>query len=116
MALHEPTHEVELRHDADRVAAIADHFAVALHRGDAPLERSALALAHFQKLRELAFGHGHAVLVEDRQDVLAAGQRLFVAFALALVVRIARAPAGLRRRAPHAAHWRLSRLALRLSH
>ena len=38
MPVHAPAHEIELRHHADRVAAVAHDFAVALHRGDAARE------------------------------------------------------------------------------
>ena len=114
MAVHDAAHEIELGDDADRVASVAHDLAVALHRGEPPLECVALGALHFQQLGELVLGHRHALLVQRVEDVFAARQRLVVALALALVMRIARAPPGLRRRAPHAPRGSSFLLALHL--
>ena len=76
MSLHPAANQIEFRHHADRVAAVAHDLAVALHGGDAPRERLALVRRDVEQAFEIGFGEGHAVLGQRLQDGVAARQRV----------------------------------------
>jgi hypothetical protein len=48
VALHAPADEIQLFHHADRIPAVADDLAVALHRGEPARNALELALRHLQ--------------------------------------------------------------------
>jgi hypothetical protein len=68
MALDAPAQEVELRHDADRTAAVAHDLAVALHRRNAARESFALVPSDLQQLFQLRLRDRHPELGQSGED------------------------------------------------
>jgi hypothetical protein len=88
MPLHFAGNQVELGDDADRVAAVAHNLAVALHRGEPPLETFALALGNAEQFFELRVADRHALRVQRLENHLATRHGLVVIAALARLERI----------------------------
>src|SRR6185503_1290500 len=92
MPLHAPAEEIELLHDAQRVAAVADDLAVSQHRADPAREGVAVLRRDIQQALQLALLDGHAALLQGLEDEFPACHRALIAARLAGVMGIAGTP------------------------
>ena len=94
MPLHFAGNKIELANQANIALAIAHHLPITLHRVDAANKAILLAIGDVKLCRDVVRVHRHTDFIEQIENQLAAGDRIFVFRPFALDVRIVRAHQG----------------------